>query len=66
MTQITIRLPSSTKPDEYHDVTINIELKIVECDCIGFKFWNRCRHIRYLKSLVREYLRETPGFIAEE
>ena len=57
MTQITIRVPSTTKPDKYYTVTVETDLKIVTCDCLGFQFMKRCRHIRFLKGLIRDLVK---------
>ena len=54
---IEIRVPSTTKPDKIYTVTIDTELKIVECECLGFQFMKRCKHIRFLKGLIKELIK---------
>ena len=63
---ITIRVPSTTDPEKYYTVIVDTELKIVECDCLGFQFMKRCKHIRFLKSLIKDLLHETPGVTADK
>ena len=63
---IEIRVPSTTDPEKYYTVIVDTELKIVECDCLGFMFMKRCKHIRFLKSVVKDLLHETPSFEREK
>ena len=66
MTEINIRVPSTTDPEKHYTVTVDTELKIVECDCLGFQFMKRCKHIRFLKSLIKGLLHEHPSFLDEK
>ena len=66
MTEMTIRVPSTTEPEKYYTVTVDTELKIVECDCLGFQFMKRCRHIKFIKSTIKALLHEHPSFLDEK
>jgi len=66
MAEITIRVPSTTNYKKHYTVTVDTERKIVECDCLGFQFMKRCRHIRFVKSVIKALLHEHPSFLDEK
>ena len=53
---IEIRVPSTSMPDKLYTITIDRDLKIVKCDCIGFAFWGRCKHVKFYKRLIQSLL----------
>lgn len=63
---IKMQMPSTSDLNKHYTITIDQELKIVKCDCIGFAFWGRCKHIKFYKRLIKKLMHETPGVSADK
>jgi len=58
MTIFKIGLTSTSDFKKYYFITIDTDLKSIVCDCPGFKFWGRCKHIKFYKRLIKQLMHE--------
>lgn len=66
MTIFRIAVTSTHDPFQLYTVTVDTEKKTVECNCKAGRIIGRCKHIRFYKALIRDLLRENPGFEREK
>ena len=51
---LRIRVESKSTPGTYHTVIYSEDALKVECDCIGYKHRQACRHLVFILKLVKE------------
>ena len=66
MTIFKICLTSTSDAYKTHTLTVDTEKKTVDCSCKAGRIIGRCKHIKFYKPLIRDLLRENPGFEREK
>lgn len=61
-----IKLVSTSDSSQSYTIEIRRNPSRVECNCKGFRTTGRCKHVKFYKWLIKDYLLETPGFTGEK
>ena len=66
MTIFKIGLTSTSDVRVFYIINVDTEKKTVNCSCKAGRIVGRCKHIRFYRGLIRDLLRENPGFEREK
>lgn len=61
-----IILTSTSNIFEIYIIEIDTDLKTVTCNCKSGRIRGYCKHIKFYKALIKQLLRENPGFEEEK
>lgn len=59
---LRIRLMSSSDPSKNYMIEVKKDPDSVVCNCEGFAYRSRCKHIKFYKQLITKFLHDTPSF----
>jgi len=66
MTRYIIEVKSTSDFYKTYEMEIDTDKQTVECGCKSGRIRGYCKHIRFYKSLIKDLLRENPGFEREK
>lgn len=66
MTRYVIEVKSTSDFYKTYEIEIDTDKQTVDCGCRGGRIHGRCKHVRFYKKLIRDLLRENPGFEREK
>jgi len=56
-----IKLMSTTDPEQSYIITVDRVHKLVDCTCTGFRTHGYCKHIKFYKKIIQEFIKKGEG-----
>jgi len=66
LSSLSIHCRSTTNPDDTYTIYVNSHYKSVTCSCVGCRTHGYCKHIKFYKGLINDFLHEKGYFEREK